>query len=343
MRRLVKRVDYCDLPLNFWDSIIFYDYYVSFSGLNEIEPHITMWTSDGTQYYINTNELRDRRFERVIPFFEPMADKEKITRGDFFYFNWELVADGWKYYYNYADHCFIPHSVYEEFSKSLEEYKGIDKRKVREEQESIEDMIVHLTMWRELLKQAYKKVLGITINEDASTYIRFDEKIHVYDELYVGKSLYIDQISKEDMVKLKNAAIWSINYTAGYEGLWNLINVGIYFENEEPFYLNYEFERQNLSNYIEEQEFMEKFMDIMECDFGSKKNGYCFNNAPKAFTVFQKSEMGKLFWIRDDLYQKNYHNVIEPFINYTGNLRFLSSPVCGCVENKEGYIDSTSS
>lgn len=343
MSKLVKRIDYCDLPLNFWDNVIFYDYFISFSGFVEIKPHITMWTSEGERYYINTNELRDGRFERVIPFFEPMANKEKIAKGDSFYFNWELVTDGWNYYCNQSDHCFLPYSVYDEFSKFLEEYKGIDKRKACKEHESIEDMIVRLTLWKKLLKQTYKKVLGITISEDVSTYIRFDEKIHVYDEPYVGNSLYIDQISKENMTKLKTAAIWSIDYMAGYEGIRNHIRICIYFKKEKPFYLEYQFERQDLPNYINEHEFMEKFMDLMECDFGSEKNGYCFNNAPKGFTVFQKSKTGKIFWIRDDLYQKNYYNVIKPFIDYTGNLRFLSSPVCGCIENKEGYIDNTSS
>lgn len=150
--------------------------------------------------------------------------------------------------------------------------------------------------------------------------------------------VYIYQISEEDIAKLKNAAIWSINYTARFEGSWNLIEITIYFETDEPFYMKYEFERQDLSNYIDEQEFMEKFMDILECDFGSKTKEYCLNNAPKGFTVFQISKNGKIFWIRDDLYQAHYHNVIKPFINYSGNRRFLNSPICGCIENKEGYI-----
>ena len=82
MERKIKKVEYSDLPIDFWEKVIFYDYFVLFSGLNEIEPHITMWTSDGEKYCINTCELRDGRFERVIPFFEPMSDKEKIAKGD---------------------------------------------------------------------------------------------------------------------------------------------------------------------------------------------------------------------------------------------------------------------
>ena len=41
-----------------------------------------------------------------------------------------------------------------------------------------------------------------------------------------------------------------------------------------------------------------------------------------------------IFWIRDDLYRENYHNVIEPLIHYPGDRRFLSSPICGCDENR---------
>lgn len=299
MGQLVKRIDYCELPLDFWENVIFYDYFISFSGINETGPHITVWTSDGEQYYINTNELRDGRFERVIPFFEPMANKEKIKSGDFFYFDWEMIPRGWKYYYNQSNHCFIPNSVYEHFAKDLE--------KINNE----EDLFARFMLWRDLLKQAYKKVFGVIIHEDVTTYIRFEEKIHVYNELYVGRSLYIDQISEEDIARLKNAAVWSIDYTEGEEHCFNRIKICVYFEKEEPLYIE-------LSNHM---------------------NEYRFDNAPSGYTIFQKSKGGKIYWIRDDLYQANYHNVIEPFINYAGNRRFLSSPICGCIENKEGYIE----
>mgnify|MGYP007005879116 FL=1 len=55
----------------------------------------------------------------------------------------------------------------------------------------------------------------------------------------------------------------------------------------------------------------------------------------KNFISFQIHEdYGKIFWIRDDLYRENYHNVIEPLIHYPGDRRFLSSPICGCDENR---------
>ena len=43
------------------------------------------------------------------------------------------------------------------------------------------------------------------------------------------------------------------------------------------------------------------------------------------------------FQIHEDygnLYRENYHNVIEPLIHYPGDRRFLSSPICGCDENR---------
>lgn len=52
-------------------------------------------------------------------------------------------------------------------------------------------------------------------------------------------------------------------------------------------------------------------------------------------SVTEESEYSDVFWIRDDLYQMHYHNVFEPFLHYTGNERYLTSPICGCIENKE--------
>ena len=36
-----------------------------------------MLTVEGNQYVMDVNELRDKRIERVIPFFESMANQEK--------------------------------------------------------------------------------------------------------------------------------------------------------------------------------------------------------------------------------------------------------------------------
>lgn len=242
MGRLIKKMDACDLPLVFWDKVIFYDYFISHSGMIEIEPHITMWTSDGEQYCLNTNELRDRRLERAIPFFEPMANKDKIAKGDSFYFDWELVPNAWKHYYHQSNHCFMPDAVYDEFMRNMKRVENADKAKTAGRQASIEDKLKYLSIWKTLLKQSYKEVLGTTICEDVMTYIRLDEKIHVYNEPYAGKHLSIDRISDDVIADLKNAAAWSIHYTAIYEGLWMLIRIVVYFEKSEPFYMEYEFE-----------------------------------------------------------------------------------------------------
>ena len=80
---------------------------------------------------------------------------------------------------------------------------------------------------------------------------------------------------------------------------------------------------------------MKKFMELLECDFRSGENKYCLLKSPEGFTSFQIHEdYGKIFWIRDDLYRENYHNVIEPLIHYPGDRRFLRSPICGCDENR---------
>ncbi len=65
-------------------------------------------------------------------------------------------------------------------------------------------------------------------------------------------------------------------------------------------------------------------MELLECDFRSGENKYCLLKSPEGFTSFQIHEdYGKIFWIRDDLYRENYHNVIEPLIHYPGDRRFL--------------------
>lgn len=334
---MTKKIRYRDLPLDFWNTVIYYEYFVSHSGFLEVEPHINIWTSTGERYYINANELRDGRFERVIPFFESMANLEKIEKGEFYYWDWKLVPEGWNYYYAPHNHCFIPDSVYQEFSVKIEKAEQARKNNVRADM-SIEELVAERLLWKCLLKQAYQKNLNVNINEEAITYIRLNEKIHVYDEPYAGRILDIHQIVEDDRAKLKEAVAWSIDYTTPISGLYNLIKVIIYFEETEPFVLSYEFERKELSSYIDEDEFMNSFMEIAGCDLGNKEDGYNFKNALNGYSVYQKMEHHDIYWIRDDVYVKHYKSVIEPFINYSGNMRFLSSPICGCIEKKKGYI-----
>lgn len=65
---MINFIEYKNLPSNFWDKVIYYEYFVSFSGFVKDEPCIIFWTSEGKVYYLNISELRDGRFERVIPF-----------------------------------------------------------------------------------------------------------------------------------------------------------------------------------------------------------------------------------------------------------------------------------
>lgn len=88
---MINFIEYKNLPSNFWDKVIYYEYFVSFSGFVKDEPCITFWTLEGKVYYLNISELRDGRFERVIPFFESMTNQKKIDQGDLFYFNWRLI------------------------------------------------------------------------------------------------------------------------------------------------------------------------------------------------------------------------------------------------------------
>lgn len=178
---MVKQIEYEKLPVDFWNKVVYYEYFVSFSGFIDAEPHITMWTLDGEKYCVNVEELRDGRFERVIPFFESMTVKEKIIKGNFLRFDWKLVPNGWTYYYNRSNHCFIPTDVYKEF---LREYEKVEKFSAEElvDDKKIENFIVQYMLWKKILKQAYNKVLGLDINEEDITYIRFDEKNALRDE-----------------------------------------------------------------------------------------------------------------------------------------------------------------
>lgn len=331
MSFIVKKTEYHNLPTDFWNNVIYYEYFISHSGFIDIEPHITMWTKDGGVYYINVHELRDDRFDRIIPFFETMADKKKIENGDFYYYDWERVPSGWKYYYKSSYHCFIPNDIYESFIKRIEiaekEYSG-----------EKDIFIVREILWKETLKQVYQTIIGVDINESVKTYIQLNEKIHVYDEPYAGEAIYIDRITDDDVKKLKQAFAWDIEYTTRFEGLYNLIRIVFYFDTDKPLCMKYEFQR-DLSNYMDENEFMSKFMDVFDCNLGNREAGYDFENAIHGFTSFHvKDDPLKTYWIRDDIYQSHYDTVIEPFMNYSGNTRFLRSPLCPCRENKKGYI-----
>ena len=74
-------MEYKNLPSDFWNQVIYYEYFVPFSGFVDAEPCITFWTLEGKVYYINVGELRDRRFERALPFFKSMVNQEKIDQG----------------------------------------------------------------------------------------------------------------------------------------------------------------------------------------------------------------------------------------------------------------------
>lgn len=335
MSVIVKKTEYYNLPVNFWDNVIYYEYFISFSGFVDIEPHITMWTKDGGVYYINVHELRDDRFDRIIPFFETMADKKKIEKGDFYYFDWEKVPSGWKYFYYNSNHCFIPNEIYEQFINVLE----IEENESKEvKNKGLEDRIVERMLWKEMLKSLFKSNLNVDIDESLKTYIRFDEKIHVYYELYEGKDITLDQLTKENIERLKCASAWDIEYTTPIEGLYSRVEIVFWFEDDLPQIMRYEFQRE-WSDYMDENEFMNRFMEAFDCCLGNKDDGYSFDNAIPGYTSFRiKDDPLKTYWIRDDIYQSHYDTVIEPFMNYSGNMKFLRSPLCPCRENKKGYI-----
>lgn len=201
---MINFIEYKNLPSNFWDKVIYYEYFVSFSGFVKDEPCITFWTSEGKVYYLNISELRDGRFERVIPFFESMTNQEKIDQGDLFYFNWRLIPKGWKCYQEPGLHCFMPKAVYNDFRSRYERMKN-EKPK-----EDVEYIISIFNRWKIALKQSYQDIYGCKINEDEKTCIRLDEKIHVYCEPYVEKNLDIKNLSGDIIHKMKRAAVWEI-------------------------------------------------------------------------------------------------------------------------------------
>lgn len=304
--------------------MIYYEYFVSFSGFVN-EPCITFWTSEGKVYYLNISELRDGRFERVIPFFESMTNQEKIDQGDLFYFNWRLIPKGWKCYQEPGLHCFMPKAVYNDFRSRYERMKN-EKPK-----EDVEYIISIFNRWKIALKQSYQDIYGCKINEDKKTCIRLNEKIHVYCEPYVEKNLDIKNLSGDIIHKIKEAAVWEIEYVPASDGFRNCIQIILFFEQDEPFVFTYDFQIKERSDYMTEDEFMSCFKKTFKCDIGNHENGFNFDNPIKGYHLFKQKNV---FWIRDDLYQNNYKNVIEPFIHYSENKRFLQSIICGCVENK---------
>lgn len=305
--------------------MIYYEYFVSFSGFVKDEPCITFWTSEGKVYYLNISELRDGRFERVIPFFESMTNQKKIDQGDLFYFNWRLIPKGWKCYQEPGLHCFMPKAVYKDFRSRYERMKN-EKPK-----EDVEYIISIFNRWKIALKQSYQEIYGWKINEDETTYIRLDERIHVYCESYVEKNLDIKNLSGDVIHKIKEAAVWEIEYVPASDGFRNCIQIILFFEQDEPFVFTYDFQIKERSDYMAEDEFMSCFKKTFKCDIGNHENGFNFDNPIKGYHLFKQKNV---FWIRDDLYQNNYKNVIEPFIHYSENKRFLQSIICGCVENK---------
>lgn len=322
---MINFIEYKNLPSNFWDKVIYYEYFVSFSGFVKDEPCITFWTLEGKVYYLNISELRDGRFERVIPFFESMANQEKIDQGDLFYFNWRLIPKGWKCYQEPGLHCFMPKAVYKDFRSRYERMKN-EKPK-----EDVEYIISIFNRWKIALKQSYQEIYGWKINEDETTYIRLDERIHVYCESYVEKNLDIKNLSGDVIHKIKEAAVWEIEYVPASDGFRNCIQIILFFEQDEPFVFTYDFQIKERSDYMAEDEFMSCFKKTFKCDIGNHENGFNFDNPIKGYHLFKQKNV---FWIRDDLYQNNYKNVIEPFIHYSGNKRYLQSIICGCVENK---------
>lgn len=305
--------------------MIYYEYFVSFSGFVKDEPCITFWTSEGKVYYLNISELRDGRFERVIPFFESMTNQEKIDQGDLFYFNWRLIPKGWKCYCRPSLRCFIPEVVYKDFCSRYE------KMKSKNDKEKIEGIISPFVEWKIALKQSYQDIYGCKINEDEKTCIRLNEKIHVYCEPCVEKNLDIKNLSGDIIHKIKEAAVWEIEYVPASDGFRNCIQIILFFEQDEPFVFTYDFQIKERSDYMTEDEFMSCFKKTFKCDIGNHENGFNFDNPIKGYHLFKQKNV---FWIRDDLYQNNYKNVIEPFIHYSENKRFLQSIICGCVENK---------
>lgn len=219
----------------------------------------------------------------------------------------------------------MPKAVYKDFRSRYERMKN-EKPK-----EDVEYIISIFNRWKIALKQSYQEIYGWKINEDETTYIRLDERIHVYCESYVEKNLDIKNLSGDVIHKIKEAAVWEIEYVPASDGFRNCIQIILFFEQDEPFVFTYDFQIKERSDYMAEDEFMSCFKKTFKCDIGNHENGFNFDNPIKGYHLFKQKNV---FWIRDDLYQNNYKNVIEPFIHYSGNKRFLQSIICGCVENK---------
>lgn len=219
----------------------------------------------------------------------------------------------------------MPKAVYKDFRSRYERMKN-EKPK-----EDVEYIISIFNRWKIALKQSYQEIYGWKINEDETTYIRLDERIHVYCESYVEKNLDIKNLSGDVIHKIKEAAVWEIEYVPASDGFRNCIQIILFFEQDEPFVLTYDFQIKERSDYMAEDEFMSCFKKTFKCDIGNHENGFDFDNPIKGYHLFKQKNV---FWIRDDLYQNNYKNVIEPFIHYSENKRFLQSIICGCVENK---------
>lgn len=167
-------IEYRDLPADFWDKIIYYEYFITFSGFADDEPRVAMWSSSGEQYYINSGDFQGGHFEKAIPFFESLVDEECRAGDSFFYFDWKKLSDDWKYYYKRSNHCFLPTCVYEEFSKYQQKIEDADRKIANGLQggvEGITEYIACAILWKEILKRVYKMVLGVTIQEDHKTHI----------------------------------------------------------------------------------------------------------------------------------------------------------------------------
>lgn len=254
-----------------------------------------------------------------------MTNQKKIDKGDFFYFDWRRIPKGWKYYCRPSLRCFIPEVVYKDFCSRYEKMKN------KNDKENIESIVSPFVEWKIALKQSYQDIYGCKINEDEKTCICLNEKIHVYCEPYVEKNLDIKNLSGDIIHKIKEVAVWEIEYVPASDGFRNCIQIILFFEQDEPFVFTYDFQIKERSGYIAEDEFMSCFKKTFKCDIGNHENGFNFDNPIKGCHLFKQKNV---FWIRDDLYQNNYKNVIEPFIHYSGNKRFLQSIICGCAENK---------
>lgn len=223
----------------------------------------------------------------------------------------------------------MPKAVYNDFRSRYERMKN-EKPK-----EDVEYIISIFNRWKIALKQSYQDIYGCKINEDEKTCIRLDEKIHVYCEPYVEKNLDIKNLSGDIIHKMKRAAVWEIEYLPVGEDFRNCIKIVLFFENEEPFIVNCDFQLKGRLDYIDEDEFMNSLEQLFNCNLGNKETGYNFETPIKGYRLFKYRD---IFWIREDIYKKSYKSVIEPFIHYSGNRRFLRSPICGCIENKPGYV-----